>query len=489
MGTMNIAKLIEYEVADHLAGAAIIEGDRQITYGDLFDLAAEVARELEARGMRPTQRIALLCDDSIEYIAISLGILSLGAAMVPVAPSHSREEVQRILGEIEVECLIADERLFSPDGGVPFLRGRALRGSFVLQRRAVGAEIPRAYAALNPAFIRFSSGTTGASKGVVLSHETVVARTNAADEALNLTRDDTVIWVLSMSYHFVVSILLFLRRGATIVLCRGEALSSLADGLRRHRATFIYASPFHYQMMTNSDDFSAPMLADVRLAVSTAMRLPENDARCFHDKFGLELTEAYGIIEVGLPFLNRSKAASKRGSVGSLLPDYEVRIANPDAEGIGEVQLRGSGMFDAYFSPWQSREEALRDGWFGTGDLGRMDADGFLFLCGRQKNVINFAGMKIFPDEVEAVVDQHPAVRESLVYGTAHPRYGELPCADIVLAEDVQATEVDSGEIRRFCYRHLAPHEVPKEFRCVARLEKTASGKLKRGAAAPGEPG
>ena len=302
--------------------------------------------------------------------SLSLAVLSLGAALVPVAPSHSHDEVEAVLREIDVAFLIFEKAVFSLENAETLALGGACNRTFLLGRRATRDDFPAEYGALNAAFIRFSSGTTGASKGVVLSHETIVERTDAADKALKMTESDTVIWVLSMSYHFVVSILLFLRRGTTIVLCCGNLLSSLVDGLARQRGTFIYASPFHYQMMTHSAAFSAGMFANVRLAVSTAMRLQEADARTFREKFGIELAEAYGIIEVGLPFVNCSGDAGKRGSVGRALPDYEVKIVNPDTEGVGEVHLRGSGMFDAYFSPWQSREEALSDGWFETGDLG-----------------------------------------------------------------------------------------------------------------------
>jgi long-chain acyl-CoA synthetase len=428
---MNIVDTIKAEIPGYLEKAAVIDGDRQVTYAELLALVDGVASELKSRGVGPAQRVALICDDSIEYIVVSLAVLSLPAALVPVSPSHSQDEVGAVLREIDAAFLIFDEKVFSLDPAEPLLLGGACKRTFLLHRRATQDDLPVEYGAMNPAFIRFSSGTTGASKGVVLSHETVVERTDAADKALNMTEDDTVIWVLSMSYHFVVSILLFLRRGAKIVLCRRELLSSLVDGLGRRRGTFIYASPFHYQLMTSAAAFSAGMLANVRLAVSTATRLPEADARRFYEKFGIELAEAYGIIEVGLPFINCSRNPAKRGSVGRILPDYEVKIANPDTEGVGEVYLRGSGMFDAYFSPWQSRKQALSDGWCKTGDLGRIDSGGFLFLCGRAKNIINFAGMKIFPKEVESVVNQHPAVRESLVYGTAHAQYGELPCADI----------------------------------------------------------
>ena len=477
---MNIVEVIRSEVEDHLEGVAVIDGDRRISYRGLFSAVEEVAVELRACGVGGAQRVAFLCDDSLEYIVVSLAVLSVGAAIAPVSSSHCRDEVNAILEELDAGFLIFEKELFRIEDARPIASTGVCEKALLLHRRGARRELSAEYRALNPAFIRFSSGTTGASKGVVLSHETILERTDAADEGLQMGESDKVIWVLSMSHHFVVSILLFLRRGATIVLCCREFLSSLVDGLGRHQGTFIYASPFHYQMMTNSSLFSAEMFSNIRLAVSTAMRLPEADGRRFRQKFGSELAEAYGIIEVGLPFINRSRDSAKQGSVGRMLPDYQVRIVNPDADGIGEVQLRGKGMFDAYLSPWQTRERALSDGWFETGDLGRVDSDGFLFLSGRQKNVVNFAGMKVFPDEVECVLDQHPAIRESLVYGKAHALYGELPCADIVLQEGAEAASIETSELRRFCYQKLAPYKVPKEFHRVDRLDKTASGKLKR---------
>ena len=477
---MNIYDAIRRETAAHLENAAVIDGDREVSYRELFALAEEIAFALRPTGIAPGQRLALGCADSVEYIAASLAALSLGAAIVPVDPSHSRDEVNSVLADIDVTLFISDRELLPLDPDLPVISGSSLQKTLFLHRRAARENLPEEYYALNPAFIRFSSGTTGASKGVVLSHETIVERTDAADRVLKVTNDDRVIWVLSMSYHFVVTILLFLRRAATIVLCGGEFPSSLIDALARRRGTFVYASPFHYRIIANSSLFSEDTFSNVRLAVSTAMRLPEADGRRFRDRFGVELTEAYGIIEVGLPFVNCSTDPARRGSVGSILPDYQARIGNPDAEGIGEVQLRGKGIFDAYFSPWRTRDQVLVDGWFRTGDLGRIDEDGFLFLAGREDDVINFAGMKVFPNEVESVLNQHPAIRESLVYAESHPQYGELPCADVVLSDENERSDLDSTEIRRFCYQHLASYKVPKAIRRVARLDKTGSGKLRR---------
>jgi len=198
----------------------------------------------------------------------------------------------------------------------------------------------------------------------------------------------------------------------------------------------------------------------------------------FRAKFGFELSEAYGIIEVGLPFINMSQAISKRGSVGRILPDYQIKIINQDSMGAGEICLKGQGFFSTYFSPWKSTEDILKGGWFNTGDIGRLDKDGFLFLVGRANNIINYCGMKIFPYEVESIINQHPAIKESLVFGISHPQYGQLPSAKIVLQNT--ETNFDANELRRFCYQRLAPYKVPKEFYCVSRLDKTPSGKPKR---------
>jgi long-chain acyl-CoA synthetase len=164
--------------------------------------------------------------------------------------------------------------------------------------------------------------------------------------------------------------------------------------------------------------------------------------------------------------------------VGKPLPDYQIQLDRKDADGVGSIRIKGKGMLDAYYSPWQGRDEILVDGWFKTGDLGKIDPDGFLFIVGREKDVINFIGMKVFAQEVEAVLNQHPQVKESLVYGAPHAVYGQLPMAKVVLREGSGSLEVN--DLRRYCYEHLAQYKVPKDFEFVDQLAKTASGKIKR---------
>jgi long-chain acyl-CoA synthetase len=473
---MNVFAEIRRNASRHGDAVAVVDGAERLTYRALLAEVDQISAELRSLGLQTPQPVALVCQDSVEYILLSLALLSIDAAVVPI-PTDPQGEIDRVLEQIDPGFVLYES------GAAPFGEGTRLaslrhrKREIRLHARPSARIRPPGYDELGAAFIRFSSGTTSESKGIVLSHRAILERTEAANAGLRIATEDRVLWVLSMSFHFVVTILLFLRNGATIVLCGREFPSSLADGLALHEPTVLYASPFHFRVMTTSDMFGPGALGRVRLAVCTAASLPASGARDFHRKFGVHLSEAYGIIEVGLPFLNDSRNPEKDGSVGRALPGYELRFARADAEGIGEIQIRGPGMLDAYYAPWRPKDEILDDGWFATGDLGWADEEGFLHLSGRRKNVINFAGMKVFPEEVEAILNRCPGVVEAVVYGRPHSELGELPCADVVL-EAAEAT--NDRAIRRFCYRHLASYKVPKEIRVVTEVAKTASGKIRR---------
>ena len=157
-----------------------------------------------------------------------------------------------------------------------------------------------------------------------------------------------------------------------------------------------------------------------------------------------------------------------------------MQILEPDENGCGEVAVAGPGLLDAYASPWMSREQVMPDGWFRTGDIGRVDRDGFLFLVGRKTSVINLAGRKVFPEEIEAVLNRHPAVRESRAYGRVHPHLGEVVEADLVL----EPPDTNLEDVREFCRTNLAPFKIPSRLHVVSALPRTAAtGKIRRTAA------
>ncbi|TAL28018.1 MAG: hypothetical protein EPN94_00845 [Nitrospirae bacterium] len=474
---MNIFQTIKQETKKFSAKTAVIEGSSKISYGKLISSAEEISSALKEKGVMPFHRVGLLCNDSIDYIAASLAVLSLSAVVVPISPEQTGSEITGILERMAVNFLVFEKGAYKDKGSRALQSKGFFQKEFFITKREVKDEPCEEYYKINPAFIRFSSGTTGKSKGVVLSHEAIIERTDAANKGLKITSGDNILWVLSMSFHFVVTILLFLRKGATIILCNNFFPKSLIEGITKYKGTFIYASPFHYSLVSRTESISGNALRHIRLAVSTAMKLPEQVAEEFLVKFGFELTEAYGVIEVGLPFIRLTGGRKKRGSVGKPLPDFVIALDNKGADGIGEIRIKGKGMLDAYYSPWRGRKNILTDGWFKTGDLGKIDNDGFLFIAGREKDVINFVGMKVFAQEVEAVLDQHPQVKESHVYGVAHSEYGELPMARVVLKG---AGVLDGIALRRFCYQRMARYKVPKDFEFVEAIPRTASGKIRR---------
>jgi long-chain acyl-CoA synthetase len=474
---MNIVELIRQESAKHADKTAIVEGARTITYGELLNRITAFAKLLSARNVGPGQRIAFRSADGIDYVIGALALLDCGAAVVPVADSLTAGEILETIERIDVNGVLTNSKL-PPAAGDEL--AEKIDDLFLWRPRKADPQLDQRCRDLGAAFIRFSSGTTGESKGVVISHRSIVDRTDAANRGLMISDSDVILWVLGMSHHFVVSILLFLRRAATIVVANQRFPFSVLEAAKNVRLTFIYGSPVHFYLLAVSNLVSPDALKDVRMAISTSMKMAPEIFTQFSQKFSLTPSEAYGIIEIGLPFINTEPGTAGKNTVGHSLPDYQVQIENPDHDGIGEVLVKGKGMFDAYFSPWRLREECLRNGWFDTGDLGRIDEQGRLSLLGRSKTVIVCAGMKVFPEEVEETINSLPAVKESLVSGRDHPQYGQVVVAQVVLKANVENPDSVIDELRAHCCKRLSSYKVPVEFRIVESLAKTVSGKLAR---------
>ncbi len=429
---------------------ALIRGDTEISYGKLIDLADETARKIDRL---PAARVGLECPNGVTHVVLALGIVRAGKCLVPIAGELAPPERERLLRETGIEAIVREN------------------GS--IESIPLAEELPfdeAALAQLNPAFVRFSSGTTGRSKGIVLSHASLFERVTAANRGLCVSPSDRVLWVLPMAHHFAVSIMLYLLHGAATVIVDSHLPADILAAGRAHRGTVLYGAPFHHAAL--AAEGSANPWPDLRLAVSTAAALREETALAFLARYGLPLTQGLGIIEVGLPLLNLTSALEKPQSVGRPMPGYEADIRD------GELVLRGPGLLDAYLHPWRTRDAILEDGWFHTGDLARMDADGDFFIEGRAHSVINVAGLKCFPEEIEHVLCQHHAVRQARVFGKLNTRVGAVPVAEIVPIDP--GTPPSASLLAAHCRAALAGYKVPVEFRVVETLPLTPSGKIKR---------
>jgi long-chain acyl-CoA synthetase len=406
-------------------------------------------------------------------------LLATGACLVPIAANLTPTEMATIASQVELNGCLAWPKAepLAPAGRAP-VAGGACDG-FTFQWLARDVEGPAALPALNPAFIRFTSGTTANQKGVVLSHEATAARVEAADRVLRFTEDDRILWVLPLAYHFAVTIVAYVRAGAHVLLCPDTFPATVIDSVRRLRASVLYASPLHFERMSNLGP-TGP-LTDVRLALSTSAPISPAVIERFESVYGVPVGQAYGIIEAGLPCINRGSDGLSASSVGRAVPGYEVAVfsdagARVPSGASGEIGVRGAGLFSAYYTPWRLREHVARDGWFLTGDIGRLDADGALYLEGRKKAVIFVAGLKFFPEEVEECINQFPGVKESRVFSTPHPHLGEVPRAEVAFT----TPSPDLDGVRAHCARALSPYKVPVEFIIVEATAKTPSGKILR---------
>ena len=437
-----------------------------ISYGELVARFDAGAARLREAGLARGERCGLVARQGAGFIEHALAILAAGGCLVPIPDDATGSARERFADAAQLQHLVAEEDGFAC---------RRWRGSL----REEGE-----FRALDPAYLRFTSGTTSARKGVVLSHTRIAERLEAANAALAIGPDDRILWLLPMAHHFVVSILLYLRYGAAIVLPASSLARPVLEFAARERATVSYASPFHYSLLAK--DASGIALA-LRLAISTAEGLRAEIAEGFRSRFGLALAQALGIIEVGLPVLNAAAAQSKPTALGRPLPAYDVWLRDDDGkpmlgpgspEHTGEICIRGPGLFDAYLSPWTPSAKLLEPDGFRTGDQGYFDSDGVLFLAGRRHNRINMAGMKFFSEEVEEVIARLPGVRECRVFAREHEKLGEIPVAEIV--PDDPARPPARGALIAACRAALPAYKIPREFRIVDILARTATGKVQR---------
>ncbi len=454
-------------------------GDR-LSYRELAGEVASVAAFLERQGVEPGQRIGLSAPNVAAYVPAAFGILAAGGCLTPVPLGLAWAERERILHDIDVNgCLTWPGGVAGPPQAV--LDSGACAG-FAFEWANREAAPPAGFFELRPAFVRFTSGTTAESKGVILSHRATAFRAAAASAVLGLTPEDRVLWVLPLAYHFAVTLTAYIRVGLEVLLGPDNNPAALLDGLRSRQATVLYASPLHFEGAAGVPAKRGP-LPSLRLAISTTAPLAAEVAARFQESFGVAVGQAYGIIEAGLPCINRGDQGLTATSVGPPVAGYRVSVLGESGDELpagreGEVGVAGPGLFSGYYAPWLPLDAVLRQGYFLTGDIGCFDSGGALQLRGRKKACLSVAGIKFFPEEVEACLNSFPGVRESRVLARSHHRLGQVPIAEIVLAEAVPA--LDRQALLAHCARQLSPLKIPIQVAVVAAIPKTAGGKILR---------
>jgi long-chain acyl-CoA synthetase len=477
---MNVFETLAQSARQWPDRIAIIDAGGSMDYRALWREVEALRVQLATLGVREGQGVGIRARNGRAFIIGGLAALGCGAVIMPIHHQIKPDEQADMLAKAPL-CIIID------DGSGMAQPGRTVAlenpgGNGLRFTRLDNSQVPLAPQMEDAAFVRFTSGTTGAAKGVVLTHSDVLERTRAANSGLQLTHEDKILWVLPMAYHFYVSIILYLEVGSTVLVSGDYLAESILDSAAQHAATFLYVTPMHIRML-NSEKTGRALPPSLKRVMSVSARLNPQSARDFHARYKIPVSQGYGIIEVGLPIMNVAEATEHPEAIGRPVPSFEAKIVHdgmqPVNEGeTGQLALRGPGMFSGYLNPPRLRAEILHDGWFLTGDLAHRDSNGLIVLDGRTSSVIHVAGHKVFPEEVAAVLDSHPAVLRSRVFGRQHPQWGEAVYAEAQLRNGHPAT---SDELLTYCRKRLSSQKIPVSVEFVPEISMTSSGKVRHG--------
>jgi len=470
---------------------AVICGDRRLTYRELHNEVARAARGLCEAGVARGDRVCLFMNNRAEFLVAHYAAIKIGAVCVSLSSMLKQHELTGQLNDCGAVLLVTEQALaahVAPREALPTLRTVvALDGAPGDRTWAEFLGAPAAQVETvslepdDPATMIYTSGTTGHSKGVVLSHGNLVSNTNATRYMCGVKGEDRSLCFLPMSHSFAQNFICnsAIQSASTLVLMKAFLPDEALRLIETEKVTRFYAVPPVYILLLERDDAVAAM-ASVTYCFSAASAMPEEVARRWQARFGLKMHEAYGLTETS-PFATYNhEFRHKTGSVGTPIMNVEVRVVDPEDRPVptgepGEIQVRGPNVMLGYFGKPGETEAALVDGWLRTGDVGYVDDEGYLFLVDRLKDMINNAGLKVWPRQVEEVLYCHPMVRECAVIGVPHEIYGETVKAVVVPAAGART---DAEELRRWVAERLSDYKVPRLVEFVEALPKNATGKI-----------
>ena len=492
----NLFDLIAARAADKPGKLALDTGDAfALTYGGLIERSGRAANALRSLGVEPGDRVAAQVEKSPDAIVLALACLRAGAALLPLNTAYTAAELDYFLGDAQPALTLCRPELVHPvreladKHGLPAVEslGAARDGTFAGKIAAAPKEfetIPRATDDL--AAILYTSGTTGRSKGAMLTHENLSSNALTLVDYWRFTADDRLIHALPVfhTHGLFVAVNVALIAGATMIFQNRFDPDAVTAALPR--ATALMGVPTFYTRLLDHPGLTREVCRTVRLFVSgSAPLLAETHAQ-WRERTGFAILERYGMTETNMIASNPYDGERRAGTVGFPLPGVGVRIGEaesgrPVAAGeIGVIEVKGPNVFRGYWRmPEKTAQEFRPDGFFITGDLGRVDADGYIHIVGRAKDLVISGGFNVYPKEVEAEIDAIEGVQESAVIGVPHPDFGEGVTAVVVPRPGADLTE---AAILAALGGRLAKFKAPKRVFVVEALPRNAMGKVQKAA-------
>ncbi len=496
----NLKQMLEEVAAQYGSKTAIISGERKLSFADLDKAANRVANALLKMGIAKGDRVAMLLSNRPEFVILYFGITKIGAVVMPLETKLRFAELASFFAHCQPKVLITEDENLEPL--TPILAelksikhliniGSKHEGNFrsydEMMATSSEAAVEMEPAAASTAQIAYTSSPAFDPRGAVLSHQDLVTSSALSAYGFRQTDKDIVpLFILPMFHMFglVANVLAPIYKGNTMVIIPGTGLSlaSMMADIEKVKGTMFFSVPYVYALMNEMAEKEGIKsdLSSLRLCISAGAPLRPDTIRRFKQNYGFELFDCWGMTEtvchVTCPPMDGER---KFGSVGKALPGWEIKIVDDNDKELptdqsGEIIVRGP-MMKGYFNYPQATAETIRNGWLHTGDCGRLEDDGTLFITGRKKDMIIVKGQNIYPSDIETVLMNHPKVAEVAIIGIPDQLRGEIVGAVISLKPGEAAAE---SELKRFCLEHIASYKVPKEFMFLDSLLRTAKGKI-----------
>jgi malonyl-CoA/methylmalonyl-CoA synthetase len=488
----NLFDRLEREVTDPASTAITTPAGETVSYAELVALAGRLANVLVARGVKPGDRVAVQVEKSIPAMVLYLATVRAGAVYLPLNTAYTLAELEYFIADAEPSLIVCDPL---KRAGIATIAAKTGACVETLDAKGLGtlteaaAQAPEAFVTVRRAgddlaAILYTSGTTGRSKGAMLTHDNLVSNTLTLRDVWRFTPDDTLIHALPI-YHthgLFVACNVTLFAGATMIFLSkfdaGEILALMP------RATALMGVPTFYVRLLQNPGLSSQAAASMRLFVSGSAPLLAETHREWSARTGHAILERYGMTETNMNTSNPYDGDRVPGAVGLPLPGVAVRIADPDTgkeltrNEIGMIEVKGPNVFKGYWRmPEKTAAEFRPDAFFITGDLGKIDDRGYVHIVGRGKDLVITGGFNVYPKEIEDEIDAIPGVSESAVIGIPHADFGEGVAAVVVRTK---AAEVDERSILTALDGRLAKFKLPKRIVFVGELPRNAMGKVQK---------
>ncbi|MGN6334193.1 MAG: long-chain-fatty-acid--CoA ligase [Motilibacteraceae bacterium] len=487
MTTLSLATILAEAARRAPHKTALVMGEQRLPYAQLWEEARRVGARLHERGIEPGDRVALIAPNVPDFVRSYYGILAAGAVVVPVPTLLNGDEAAYLVGHSGARAVLHHAsyaevaRVAADEVAVP---------AWPVEGFGDGAEPLPTYVtrqAEDPAVVFYTSGTTGRSKGALLTHLNLVmnATVNAYD-ANPIRREDVVMGCLPLFHTFgqTVSMNSTFRVGGTLVLQPRFDAAAAIETMRAEGATLFFGVPTMYVQLLDAASRTED-LPDLRECISGGASLPVAVLERFEKTFATTVYEGYGLSETSpTASVNQPWFGTRAGTVGHPIWGVDVEVADETVDDrivllqpgeLGEIVIRGHNVFAGYLDNPEATAEAVVDGWFRTGDIGRKDDEGFISIVDRKKDLIIRGGFNVYPREVEEVLMRHPAVAQVAVIGVPDPERGEEVCAVVVPHEGADVTE---EEMVAWSREQLGRHKYPRRVEVVRTLPMGPSHKV-----------